>query len=220
MTPQQSRSALAAVTSSAVDEAVGLSRSFGGGPEVRRAAMLEAVPMVIAYYSDGSAALAADYYMDERVAQAASGSYVAAPMVLDRTVRIRRAVAWAADPMFEGGDFSSRLRQVVQSEVARPFRDTIRGNRLADSQAIGWRRITGGHGCGFCKMLADKGAVYSKETVYFASHDSCDCSSQPVFRGGDVGEEASVIQYMASKRRRTEAEKAEIRYWVAYYEGL
>jgi len=63
-------------------------------------------------------------------------------------------------------------------------------------------------------MLA--GAVYRKDTATFAAHDDCMCTAAPVFVGRQMGPEANVAQYMASKRRRTAKEKAFLR---DYLEG-
>lgn len=209
-TPLESKAALRLLTTAAVSAGTELLSRIPGTPEVRRALLLDLAPEVISYYADGSAALAADFYDDERLAAQAPGAFSATPVVLDRTVKVRRAVAWAADPLFEGLEDGAglRLAEVIQLEVARPYRDTITANRRRDAAAVGWRRITSG-GCKFCRMLADRGAVYKQETARFAAHENCHCTAQPVFVG-DVGEEASVMQYMASRRNRTPAQKARL----------
>lgn len=178
------------------------------------------VPEVVATFSDGSAALAADFYDEQRAVAAAAGRFRSELVVLDRVVKIRRGVAWAAQPLFTGDDAAAagRLSTVVRSEVARPYRDTIITNQHRDTESVGWKRIARPDACGFCLMAADKGAIYKESTALFAAHDDCSCTAAPVFRG-QVGKEASVIQYVASKRRRTAAEKARLREWVAFYEG-
>jgi hypothetical protein len=64
-------------------------------------------------------------------------------------------------------------------------------------------------------MLADRGAVYKESTARFASHPNCFCSAQPVFGENDTGEEASVIQYIASRRSRTPEQRAVLRDYLA-----
>jgi hypothetical protein len=66
-------------------------------------------------------------------------------------------------------------------------------------------------------MAADKGAVYKESTAYFAAHEHCNCTAQPVFKGGEVGQEASAIQYISAKRRRSPAEQARLREYLATY---
>lgn len=106
-------------------------------------------------------------------------------------------------------------------------------NARADERCIGWRRVTRPGACGFCLMLADRGAVYRESTAAFPAHSNCDCAAEPVFGrvevrdgrqewvswAGDDIREASALQYSASKRNRSEDEKAALRTWVAYYEG-
>lgn len=188
-----------------------------GSAEVRRAALLDGVPEIIGYYSEGSAALAADFYEEERDRAGVRTRFAATAVVSDRVVKIRRGVAWAADPLFSDPDdflsTSGRLAEVVQLETARPFRDTITTNRSRDPEAVGWRRITAG-GCRLCRMLADRGAVYKHDTARFAAHPSCKCTAQPVFTANDTGEEASVMQYVASLRKRSPAQQAALREYL------
>jgi len=218
-TALESRAALTLVTGSAVNAVQRVLGSLTGSPESVRADLLDAVPAIIGYYADGSSALAADFYDDERERAAAKGRFMAEPVVLDRGEKIGRAVAWAAKPLFDGdGDPSARLAEVVQLETARPYRDTITTNRRRDPEAAGWRRVSVG-GCKFCRMLADRGAVYRDETARFASHTHCHCTAEPVFKGGDVGEEADVMQYLASGRRRSVKDRERLKAYLAEHYG-
>jgi hypothetical protein len=214
-TASESRQALRLVTGAAVTATLQVLGSLSGPPEAQRADLLDAVPSIIAYYSDGSAALAADFYDAERELAAAKRRFTAEPVIFARGEKIGRSVAWASKPLLgEDGDVAGRLAEVVQYETARPFRDTITTNRRRDPEAVGWRRVTSG-GCRFCTMLAERGAVYRAETARFASHPNCHCAAQPVFKSNDTGEEASVVQYAASKRRTTEADRARVRAYLA-----
>lgn len=212
--PAESRAVLQLVTGAAVSAATQVLSRLSGSGDVRRSDLLDAVPGIIGYYTDGSSALAADFYDDEREKAAVPGRFLAEPVVLDRSEKIRRAIVWASQPLIDGdGDAQGRLAEVVQLETARPYRDTIVTNRRRDPQAIGWRRIAS-DGCNFCRMLADRGAVYKADTVRFASHPHCDCTAQPVFNG-QGGDEADVIQYTASKRRTTAADRQRVRDYLA-----
>ena len=214
-TASESRRALTLVTSAAVSTVERLLRSLSGSPESQRADLLDAVPSLIAYYADGTSALAADFYDDERERAGARGRFTAEPVIVDREEKIRRAIAWAAEPLFQPTDVTTeqRLAEVVQLETARPYRDTITTNRRRDPESVGWRRVAAG-GCKFCSMLASRGAVYKAETARFASHPNCHCTAQPVFRSNDTGDEANVMQYVASKRRRSDSEKAALREYL------
>lgn len=222
--PAESRAQLELLTTVAIEESTALARNFTGTPEVQRAALLTTIPTVVSYYSDGSSALAADFYEERRELAGVRSRFRAQPVVLDRGEKIRRAVVWAAAPLFlvepNLFDVRSRLAEVVQLEVARPYRDTITANRRRDPDAVGWRRITRG-GCKFCRMLADRGAVYKQASARFAAHPNCHCTAEPVFTTNDTGVEASVLQYKASRRSRTAAQRAEVRdYLNTYYEDF
>lgn len=215
---RETRAALQLVTGEAVGSGLELLQRLQGTPEAQRLVLLDSVPGLIGYYADGSAALAADYYDETRDLAGVRVPYTSDVVVSDRTVKIRRAIAWSAEPLFTGdGDMAGRLAEVIQLETARPFRDTITTNRRQDPEAVGWRRVTAG-GCQLCRMLADKGAVYKESTARFAAHPHCHCTASPEFRGGETGPEASVMQYTASKRNRTPAQQAALRdYLNTYY---
>lgn len=185
---------------------------------------MAAVPEIITFYADGSAALAADFYEDERelaraAAKAKMSRFLVESVIPSRETEITRALLWSTKPLETDEPLATvtRLEQVVQSEVALPYRETITANSLRDPASVGWRRIAAG-GCKFCRLLADRGAVYREATARFASHPGCGCSAAPVFDGKygtDVGEEASAMQYVASKRKRTSAQQQQLRDYLA-----
>lgn len=214
-TASESKAALSLLTDTAVGTVAKLFSGISGSPKERRLLLLDAVPEIVSYYSDGSSALAADFYDDRREISAPPKLYIAEPVIEERTEKIRRAVVWAADPMLDDDPFATldRLSGVVQLETARPYRDTILTNRNRDPSAVGWQRVTNG-GCKMCRMLADRGAVYSDKTARFATHPNCRCSAQPVFSSDEYGREASVIQYVASRKRRTPSMRADLREYL------
>jgi hypothetical protein len=213
-TPEQTRKGLVLITSAAVDTA---SRLVKGSADATRNALTAATPEIVAYYSEGSAALAADHYDDLRDEARAAGRYVAEPIVELREEKIRTGVLWSVEPLYrpEPDDALAleRLAQVVQYETARPFRETVTINSRRDPASVGWQRISSG-GCKFCRMLAGRGAVYKETTARFASHPHCGCTAAPVF-DGQPGPEASTIQYVASRRKRSPADRARVREYLA-----
>lgn len=217
----ESKAALTLVTRAAVETAQEILAVTSGSPEARRAALLDTVPTAIGYFAEGSAALAADFYDEERARAGVRQTFTSELTLLDRTVKIRRGIAWSAEPLTldDVDAANARLAQVVQLETARPYRDTILGNRRRDPAAVGWTRIASPTACGFCRLLASKGAVFRQATARFAAHDGCDCTAAPVFKGGEMGPEADALQYIGSKRRRTPAEKVALRDAVAHFEG-
>lgn len=195
-------------------DAEALIASLTGRPDAMRADLLDAVPEMIDYYALGTSALAADFYDDERDRAAVPKRFTAEPIVTDRGEKVGRMVAWASEPLLapepDKAQVALRLVPEVQKEIARPFRDTITTNTERDPSAVGWRRVTSGSGCKMCRMLADRGAVYKQSTARFATHGSCHCSAVPAFSDGD-GPEASVMQYVASQRRRSEKDRERLR---------
>lgn len=212
---RESRAELKALTEASVTEAGGLLSRLTGTPEQRRLLLLDGVPGLIDYYAEGSAALAADFYDEQRDLAAVKQAYTTELVLVDRTVKIRRAIVWAAEPLFRGleEDANKRLAEVVQLESARPYRDTITTNQHKDPAAVGWKRITAG-GCQLCRMLAGRGAVYKESTARFATHPHCNCTAAPVFVGGEVGPEASPLQYVASRRSRSPEQQARLRSYL------
>jgi hypothetical protein len=206
-TSQQTRAALVLVTDRAVADAVSL---ISSDPRATRDRLLVATPEIVSYYSDGTAALAADYYDDRRFEANVSGRFTADPIIDLREEQIRRGVLWSVEPLYGVTDVplaAERVAQVVQYETANPFRDTITSNTRRDPRAVGWRRIAGG-GCQFCNMLAGRGAVYTDATAHFASHPHCRCSAEPVFEG-ERYVEASELQNLGS-HERTAAQQEEL----------
>jgi hypothetical protein len=191
--------------------------SLSGSPESMRGDLLDLTPSLITAYTDGSSALAADWYDDLREEVRPPRLYLAEPVIPDRAEKIGRMVAWASEPLFapepDVEQVALRLLPQVQKEIARPFRDTMVTNRRRDPSAIGWRRISSGTGCKFCRLLSDKGAIYKESTARFAAHAHCHCTAAPVFEGQD-GPEASVMQYVASQRRRSAKDRARLREYL------
>lgn len=60
-------------------------------------------------------------------------------------------------------------------------RQTVADTARADKAAVGWYRVTDGHPCSFCALLASRGVVYKKDTSAFKSHNDCGCSGAPAF---------------------------------------
>ena len=216
LSPEQVRQALVVVTQAGQAE-VAKAVSGMDSPDEIRDTLLEVAPDSVAYWSDGSAALAVDWYDDLRDESPAKGRFTAEPVVDLRAEKIRRGIRWGVDPLYaatpDEGAMLARVLPIVQKEIATPFRDTVTVNGHRDPASVGWRRIARPDGCKFCRMLADKGAIFKRDTALFAAHKTCHCTAQPVF-DGQGGEEASVMQYLASKKRRSEADKARLREYL------
>lgn len=210
--PEAIRLALAVVAGEAADQVLALLR--GGRDDV-----LAVAPDVTGAYVLGSSALALDWYEELREEAAPRSRHLAVVPDWERAEKYGRAVAWATEPMVaevvDLAEARSRLTLVTEHEVFGGFTTTTEANVRSDTDARGWRRVARAGACKFCLMLADRGAVYRKEsTGHFAAHTSCRCGVVPVFRGGDEGPEASVIQYVASKRRTSAKDRARVRAYL------
>lgn len=67
-------------------------------------------------------------------------------------------------------------------------RDAVIDTTKADPKAIGYYRVTDGHPCAFCALLASrvalkgKGRLYrSQEPASFKAHNDCGCTAAPYF---------------------------------------
>ena len=188
-------------------------------PEASRSALLEAAPEITGAYVLGSSALAADWYEELREEARPRTRHLTVVPEWRRAEKYGRAVAWATDPLLADvvdlAEARSRLELVTEYEIFESFTSTTDANVREDVAATGWSRRARAGACRFCLMLADRGAVYRKEsTGRFAAHTSCRCTVVPVFRGGEEGPEASAIQYAASKRRTTAKDRARVRAYL------
>lgn len=69
------------------------------------------------------------------------------------------------------------LTGTATRSVFRQSRRTVRDNAAAEK--IRWARHASANACGFCRMLAIRGAVYHDEARANASHDHCHCIAVP-----------------------------------------
>nr|DAY26731.1 MAG TPA: minor capsid protein 2 [Caudoviricetes sp.] len=69
------------------------------------------------------------------------------------------------------------------SAAQRTVRDTGRRSviKTATTSHARWRRVTDGHPCAFCAMLAARGPVYSEDSVDFIAHGHCGCDAEVCF---------------------------------------
>jgi hypothetical protein len=226
--PDEVRTGLTLVTTTATAEVVSITATAPSEPEVVRAVLFDAIPLLVGSYADGSSALALDWYEELREESPATTVFTPSPVALVRNDHLAKTVAWATEPLRDLeadlrdleaqmaqaiDDSLERLLPEIQREVAAAFWDTMTENVESDPDAVGWRRFSRPGACPFCRMLADKGAVYSSTTATFAAHTTCHCVAAPVF-DGEPGEEAGAMQYIASQKRRSAADKSRLREYL------
>lgn len=163
---------------------------------------IEAVRALVDQYGSASASLAADYYEAQRVAARVTGRFTV-PLAdpppdeqVDNSLRWATKDVWERDPDDPATTDAQlqpldvRLQQaerkaeaVAQKLVTDQGRGTVREAVRRDREATAWARAAALGACGFCKMLAIRGAVYKQDTADFRAHDGCHCGVVPVFRG-------------------------------------
>lgn len=206
-TPTQLRSGLLGIRRLASNDLAALFRQVTNAAQAR-VALDDILPALIEQYGSAAAAVAADWYDDARMKADVPGSFTAIPAeVGDRGARelaawsTSRATSLDAALSLAAGGLVRRINDLA--------RETVMGSSIADPQARGWQRFAAG-GCGFCVMLASRGAVYSQATADFASHDDCKCVAAPAF----AGQPLPVQPYKPSDRRVSDADRARTRAWI------
>lgn len=96
---------------------------------------------------------------------------------------------------------SNRLQAGSARHIKSASRELI--TDTATLNGMGWaRQLSGSENCSFCAMLASRGAVYSKESVRFRTHNNCDCTATIVRDQGAAweGKEESEELYRIWKK--------------------
>lgn len=180
---------------------------------VARELLADVLPELVAVYGSAAGTLAADWYDDLRTEQGVDGRFRALVADLPPRGQTDALAGWAAQGLFSTEpDLPGSLAAAqggLQRLVANVGRGTIIDSAIADPQARGWQRSASG-GCGFCQMLASRGAVYSESTVDFGGHDHCRCAAVPAFNGRS----RMVKPYTPTSRSVTAADRARTRDWM------
>lgn len=103
----------------------------------------------------------------------------------------------------------------ARSAARSSMQETVRDNK----ELKGYKRIpTGAETCGFCNLLADRGAVYDAESVAFKSHDMCDCEGVPAIDGPKPTMDQAYIA-SARKDKHSDADKERLKAAIADLES-
>ena len=171
-----------------------------GRPKVARDALLEFVPLLVSQYGESAASMAADWYDDLRASEGVRGSFRSEAFAPDETAAMTATVRRTADALFT--DAPEGMLTAVTAKagkyVLNASRMTVARSTHRDPAAAGWQRITRPDACKFCVMLHGRGAVYKRETVFFASHGGCNCAAAPSW--DQSAPEVDVDLYEASRR--------------------
>lgn len=217
--PEEVRSGLTVVMAAGAAEVASVAEQ--SSPEQVVANLFDLTPLIVADYMEAAAALGLDWYDELRDAADVTTPFSPVLVVNLREETLANAVGWATKALRDlTVDFEreldlavARLLPAIELEIATALRETVTENSEDDPESAGWRRVARPNACAFCRMLADKGAIFTSATARFAAHKSCHCLAQPVF-GDRAGEQASALQYVASKKRRSDADRARLRNYL------
>lgn len=184
--------------------------------DMARDMLKDVLPQLTETYRSASAALAADWYDEQRDQAAVRGRFRAVvPEPSDAGAE--SLATWAVEPLYaKDPDWPSALTLVrggLQRRIANASRDTVIGSSVADPAAAGWQR-TGTGECAFCAMLIGRGAVYTKATVDFGAHDHCRCGVAPAWGGRP----APVQPYKIGTRHGSKADYDRAKQWIAEHQ--
>lgn len=184
-------------------------RLSGLSAEDTVAALVEVLPVIGDTYGSAAGALAADWYDDLRADAAPGGRFRADPAPLPNEDRYGALARWGTGPLFSATPDAAAAGALVwgglQRTIADAHRLTVVDSSIRDPQAAGWARVGVGGSCGFCRMLIDRGGVYTEATVTFRSHDNCHCVASPTWDQTIV--RVSREPFRQSARNRSEGQK-------------
>lgn len=126
------------------------------GPDQARAYLLEAIPVLVDTYGGAASELSVAWWDD--LFQGVEGIPDTVPPRLPPIEQITAQIRWGTSPMYSDGDPVTRLASMLQQHIFGAQRNTVVDN----SKLLGVRyaRHARGDACGFCRVVASRGAVY------------------------------------------------------------
>ncbi len=170
--------------------------------QIVRSRLLKFVPDLVETYGEAAAAMAQDWYEEVREGLGLPGHFRAVAPSAEFWAQTREATEGTVRRVAETATSQAAALTALSSKAGKyaigGSREAIRRSAFADPRASGWRRVTRGATCKFCRMLAGRGAVYRDDTVRFAAHGKCDCAAVPSWDSS--APEVDVDLYKASER--------------------
>lgn len=136
-------------------------------PERAQRTLQEAFPEVFNPYAAASSAVSASFYEEVRDYVGVGGSFAAETLDSAESSRWGALVGYGSAPsVFERGGSAlaySLLAGGLTSVLSEMAGDTIYGNAENERVTVGFQRVPKPGCCGFCGMLASRGAAYQSE---------------------------------------------------------
>lgn len=135
----------------------------------------DAYPQLITPYLAASATLTATWYDEQPVAATPTEAapFIAEPAELAPIDQLAISARWA---MLQSSPLTE-LQRTGTRAVFTASRDTVVANAVREG--VRWARHASANACGFCRMLATRGAVYRSQELAQKSHDGCHCLAVP-----------------------------------------
>jgi hypothetical protein len=134
-------------------------------PERTKAVLFEAFPEVFNPYAAATSAVSASFYEEVRAAADVKGSFAAETLDTVEAPRWNGLVGFGTRSLEQSGTalMYSLLSGGLTSILSTMAADTIYGNAQKDPVTARFQRIPKAGCCGFCGMLASRGADYDSE---------------------------------------------------------
>ena len=139
-------------------------------------ALNDLLPGLVREYGAMGAAVAADWYDEQRELAEARGLFQAIPTpASDRGARA--LIGWSLLEATSDQTLLTLLAGGVQRRIADHVRSTVAQSSIQDPMSRGWVRVGRGE-CDWCRQYLD-GEVHYVEGYDFPAHDHCRCSVRP-----------------------------------------
>lgn len=134
-------------------------------------------------------------------------------------VRVKQSLGAGKSAEAAMNDGLSSMLGATQRQVLDGGREVTTGHAKYDPRAEGVARVASANACAFCMMLASRGAVYTRESAAFVTHDGCGCSYEVGYTGTDYdlppGSANAVQEWDDYSKANAEAdEKQSFRAWL------
>lgn len=134
--------------------------------------MTDAYPELVTPYIAAGNNLTTVWY-DEQPTPPEAKPFYAEPAAVTPVEQLAASARWA---MLQS-DPTGALKGTATRAVFNGSRDTVITN--TEREGISWARHASANACGFCRMLATRGAVYRTQALAKKSHDHCHCLAVP-----------------------------------------
>lgn len=171
------------------------------------AALLDIMPALVAKYGERAAAVAVEFYREQRDASDVDAAYEARAYSEADPEYVRAETQEAIDSSTASG-LRGKLGGLLVRQVNAKADETIIRNAVADPAHPRWALVPHAGACGWCVLLASQGFWYSARGRV-PRHDHCKCavavdfSDDPALEGYDVGPMRGAY---ADARRTVEAD--------------